>query len=189
MNTLSISRSIPTDAFILAQGTIDSLLDGILILTEQQELIYANEGAKRVLKILNATPLNADQISSIPEEIWHICQSLIRSRNLFPTQHWLMESDIYTHDATNLHICARWLTLENRSDPCVLLTVEDRCQAIKSIATEECQTYGLTPREKEVWLLHRNNYTYKQIAIELCITPNTVKKHMRSIHAKKKDLL
>ncbi len=189
MNTLSIPSSIDHEAFTLAQGTIESLLDGILILTEQQELIYANAGARRVLETLNAAPIKGDATLSIPEEIWHICQSLIRSRNLFPKQHWLMESDIYTHDATNLHICARWLKLENRSDPCLLLTVEDRCQAIKSIAIEECQTYGLTPREKEVWLLHRNHYTYKQIAIELCITPNTVKKHMRSIHAKKKDLL
>jgi ATP/maltotriose-dependent transcriptional regulator MalT len=187
MNTLSLPRNLSNEAFTLAQGTIDSLLDGILILTEQQELIYANAGARRVLEMLNSTASNTPL--SIPQEIWHLCQSLIHSRHLFPKQHWLIESDIYTHDATNVHICVRWLKVENRSEACLLLTVEDRRQAIKSIAIDECETYGLTRREKEVWLLHRNHYTYKQIAIELCITPNTVKKHMRSIHAKKKELL
>jgi RNA polymerase sigma factor (sigma-70 family) len=68
----------------------------------------------------------------------------------------------------------------------LLLTIEDRQQAIINLVLEEADRYGLTPREKNVWLLHHNNYTYKQIAAELGITPNTVKKHMRSIYAKKK---
>jgi DNA-binding CsgD family transcriptional regulator len=54
--------------------------------------------------------------------------------------------------------------------------------------SEESQKYGLTCREQEIWLLHRANYTYKQIALELCITPNTVKKHMKSIYSKQKSL-
>jgi DNA-binding CsgD family transcriptional regulator len=37
-----------------------------------------------------------------------------------------------------------------------------------------------------VWLLQQNNYTYKQIAAELGITPNTVKKHVRNIYAKRR---
>jgi DNA-binding CsgD family transcriptional regulator len=36
--------------------------------------------------------------------------------------------------------------------------------------------------------LHRANYTYKQAASELCITPNTVKKHMKNIYLKQKSI-
>jgi DNA-binding CsgD family transcriptional regulator len=79
------------------------------------------------------------------------------------------------------------LNIENLQLSCLLITVEDRDKAIKNIAVEEAQSYRLTRREKEVWLLHRDRYTYKQIASELCITPNTVKKHMKSIHAKQKE--
>jgi DNA-binding CsgD family transcriptional regulator len=70
--------------------------------------------------------------------------------------------------------------------PCLLLTIEDRQQAVLNLVIEEADRYGLSPREKEVWLLQQSNYTYKQIAAELGITPNTVKKHMRNIYAKKR---
>ncbi|NET37885.1 MAG: helix-turn-helix transcriptional regulator [Cyanothece sp. SIO1E1] len=168
---------------MLPEGAIADLIDGILILTDEKQLIYANDSARRVLHQLNQ---DKSHTHLVPQEIWHICQSLIHSRNLFPNQQWLMQSDIFTEDSTALHIRARWLTLEAVEHPCLLLTVEDRRQAMQNIAIEEAQKYGLTPREREVWLLHRNGYTYKQIALELYITPNTVKKHMKSIHAKQK---
>lgn len=214
----AVISGLPTSAQDFLKGMIEELIDGILILTDQRELVYVNNSANRLLKLLspnqleqnqftlnqldstldstqlNQNQLNSHQInscqassSSIPKEIWHVCQSLIQSRNLFPNQHWLMESDIFTDDAIALHIRARWLKLETIEHPCLLLTVEDRHQALKNIAVEEAEKYGLTPREKEVWLLHRANYSYKQIATDLCITPNTVKKHMKHIHAKQKE--
>jgi DNA-binding CsgD family transcriptional regulator len=168
----------------LLTEVIEELIDGILILTEQRELVYANDTARRVLDQLTQ---DESWVNLVPKEIWHICQSLIHSRSLFPNQHWLIESEIFTNASTALHIRVRWLKLDTVEHPCLLLTIEDRYQAIKSIAIEEAQKYRLTAREKEVWLLHRANYTYKQIALELNITPNTVKKHMQSIHTKQKD--
>lgn len=165
------------------EGKVDNLIDGVLILTEHQELIYTNDNARRVLRRLDT---NKAHENSVPPEISHICQSLISSRRLFPHQHWLMESEIFANDSTAVHIRARWLQLEPLERSCLLVTVEDRYQALQNIALEEAQKYGLTPREKEVWLLHRSNYSYKQISQELCIAPNTVKKHMRSIHVKQK---
>ncbi|MGA7937024.1 MAG: LuxR C-terminal-related transcriptional regulator [Kovacikia sp.] len=73
--------------------------------------------------------------------------------------------------------------------PCVLVTLEDRLQSIQNAAISEGQKYGLTPRETEVWLRHRANYSYKEIASELYITFNTVKKHMKSIYAKQHLIL
>lgn len=180
------SSSLPNlqDPDILT-GVIEKLINGILILTARREMVYANDTARRILGQLNQDRPQAD---FIPKEIWHICQSLIGSHNLFPNQHWRIESEIFTDDSTSLRIRAQWLNLEDRENSLILITVEDRYQKIKNLAVDESQKYGLTPREKEVWLLHRANYTYKQIASELCITPNTVKKHMRSIHAKQKEL-
>jgi DNA-binding CsgD family transcriptional regulator len=121
----------------------------------------------------------------IPQEIEHICQSLVHSRSLFPGQHWLIESNIFANDSTALRISARWFQIDCLEHSCLLLTLEDRYQVHKNIAADEAQKCGLTAREKEVWLLHRANYTYKQIALELSISTNTVKKHMRSIYAKR----
>ncbi|MGQ4647028.1 LuxR C-terminal-related transcriptional regulator [Lyngbya aestuarii] len=170
---------------VVLQGIIENLIDGILIVSEQKELIYANDIASRVLRQLNHNRLCADLV---PREIWHICQSLIQSRNLFPNQSWTINSEIFTNDSTVLHIQAKWLTAEIIDNPCILLTVKDQYQTIKNRAVEEAEKYGLTPREKEVWLLQRARYTYKEIAEELSITPNTVKKHMRGIHAKQKEI-
>lgn len=169
----------------LPQEVIEDLIDGILIITEHKEIIYANETARRVLRELNQDKIRADLI---PKEIWHMCQSLIQSRSLFPSQHWLIESEIITGNSTTLHIRVRWLKIDSIDQNCILINLEDPYQAIKNLAVEEAQRFGITRREKEVWLLHRAHYTYKQIASELCITPNTVKKHMKNIHAKQKDL-
>ncbi|MEM6251658.1 MAG: LuxR C-terminal-related transcriptional regulator [Cyanobacteria bacterium P01_D01_bin.156] len=160
-------------------------LDGILVFTEQGDLIYSNRSACNILDHFHQEP--ADEIVIIPEEILHICQSLIHSRAQFPHQNWLVELDIVTQDSVILHIRARWLKTNLMESPCLLLVLEDRQQAIVHIAMEEAQQYGLTSREKEVWMLHRNDLTYKQIAVELGITPHTVKKHMKNIHSKQKD--
>ena len=54
------------------------------------------------------------------------------------------------------------------------------------LALTEADRYGLTPREAEVWLLRRANRPCKEIAVDLRISLNTVKKHMKSILAKQK---
>ncbi|MGD1857962.1 MAG: helix-turn-helix transcriptional regulator [Leptolyngbyaceae cyanobacterium] len=162
---------------------VEEFVDGIVVFTEQKQLLYANAGAYKIFSQLHPD-ISSD--NPIPDEILHICQLLIQSRHRFPSQNWLTEFDIFTQDAAILHIRSRWLRVDTLERPCLLLVIEDRQQAIVDIFIEEAEQYGLTPREKEVWMLHRHDLTYKQIATELGITPNTVKKHMRSIHAKKK---
>lgn len=184
IKALRLSFLRATEQSDLLQGVIEDLIDGTLILTEQKEIIYANENARRILGKLNQGRTHSH---IVPKEIWHVCQALIQSRRLFPNQHWMIESRIFTEDSTVLDVRVQWLTLEKLKLSCLLITIEDRDKAIKNIAVEEAQSYRLTRREKEVWLLHRDRYTYKQIASELCITPNTVKKHMKSIHAKQKE--
>lgn len=170
----------------LFQGVVEKLIDGILILTEKKELLYSNKNAQIILGKLHQNKTNSN---IVPEEVWYVCQSLIQSRSLFPNQCWTIQSRIFTEYSTILDIQARWFNIEMIENPCLLITLEDRNQAIKNVAVEEAQFYQLTRREKEVWLLHRGHYTYKEIASELSITPNTVKKHMKSIHAKQKKIL
>ncbi|MEM7062581.1 MAG: helix-turn-helix transcriptional regulator [Cyanobacteria bacterium P01_B01_bin.77] len=167
-----------------AVNLLQEFINGILVFTDQQQLIYISSSAHKILRRLQPDTPSRNQI---PEEILHICQSVIQSRHHFPKQSWLTEFDIFTQDATILHIHSQWLKLEPLDNPCLVLMIEDRQQAIKNILLEEANQYDLTPREKEVWLLHRDGLTYKQIAMELGITPNTVKKHMKSIHAKQKQ--
>jgi hypothetical protein len=175
----------PFEQIIPPQELVESLIDGVLILTEQRELLYANDCAHRILRQLDR---DESVTNKIPEEIWSICQMLIESRHLFPTQYWLIESKVFVDSSIAFNIQVRWLKLKNIECSCLLLCLHDKYQYIKEIVSEESQKCGLTSREKEVWLLHLANYTYKQVALELGITPNTVKKHMKNIHSKKKAM-
>ena len=161
-------------------------MNGIIILTNNIEIVYINNSAHRLLQHMNA---GYSQDNLVPKEIWHICHSLIESRNLFPHQSWLIEAQVFTDSSVAFHIQAQWIQLEAVEEPCLLLLITKQYQYLKNIALTEAQHYGLTSREREIWLLYRAKYSYKQIAAELCITANTVKKHMKSIHAKRKAVL
>ena len=97
-----------------------------------------------------------------------------------------MKTKICINSSVAFSVIARYMRLDSLGKHCVILEMKDHYQLIKNIAVEEAQQYNLTERETEIWLLQRANYTYKQIASELFIAPNTVKKHMQNIHLKQK---
>lgn len=53
-----------------------------------------------------------------------------------------------------------------------------------SIFRESCLKSGLTPRESEIAALIAGGFTYKEIASELDISPNTVSNHVGTIYRK-----
>jgi PAS domain-containing protein len=71
-----LNRSQNKKQLIPLQETIENLIDGILILTDQKELIYANNSARQFLDQLNQ---NKSDENLVPKEVWYICQSLIQS--------------------------------------------------------------------------------------------------------------
>lgn len=165
----------------LLQAIIEGFMDGVLILTEQGELIHANQRARRLCQQFSSEQL---QPNLVPLPIWRICQSLIDSRELFPEQTMIIEAEIDTKNAEVLRVRVRWLQFDQSDTPNLLVTIENRSQSTKNTAFTEAQQYNLTPRESEVWSLRRANYSYKEIADKLYITTNTVKKHLKNVYAK-----
>lgn len=175
------------------QRVIEGFIDGILIVTEQGELIHANECAKRICRQL-AHGISKHNL--VPQEIWHICQFLIEGRSLFPDKTIIFSDQIVASNSTTFRVRVRWLNLAEFEFPCLLVTMEDHCHlqtlampTARTSSYAEAQKYDLTPCETKVWLLYRANYTYKKIATELYISLNTVKKHMKNIHAKRQIIL
>ena len=171
---------------ILLQGVIESFFDGILILTEQGEVIQANDLARQICEQLTQ---GKSQWNPVPKEIWRVCQALIESRSLYHNQPVIIESEITTDKLTLLRIRTQWLKLSAINYPCLLVILEDRYQSVQNLAIAEVDKYGLTLREAEVWLLRRRQYALKEIATELSISINTVKKHIKNIHAKREIVL
>ena len=171
---------------ILLQGVIESFFDGILILTEQGELVHVNDLARQICDQLTQ---DKPQQNSVPKEIWRVCQALIESRSSYHNQPVIIESEITTDKLTRLRIRTQWLKLSAIKHPCLLVILEDRYQSVQNLAIAEVDKYGLTPRESEVWLLRRRQYALKEIATELSISLNTVKKHLKNIHAQREIAL
>ncbi|NEO23464.1 MULTISPECIES: helix-turn-helix transcriptional regulator [unclassified Moorena] len=165
----------------LLQGVLEGFIDGVLILNTQGELLHSNEIARVLCEQL--TP-NSKHFTVVPQEIWRVCQALKDSDEFYRDQSVIIDSEITTSHSTTFRIRARWLNLRISEQPYILVTLEDQRQSIHSIALAEVHKYGLTAREAEVWLLRRVNYSYKEIAAELFVTLNTVKKHMKNIRAK-----
>lgn len=176
----------------LLRGIVESLIDGIMILTDQGELIFANSCAKRICRQLaqsftrrNTAPHASAPQQAVPQQVWRSCQVLIKSREEFPTESIVIEDEIKTKEDVAIRLRARWLDLNDIERPYLLIALEDRQQSAQYQAIAEAQKYGLTDRETQVWLLKRAGHTYKAIASELHITEDTVKKHIKSIYAKR----
>ncbi|MFB2837440.1 helix-turn-helix transcriptional regulator [Floridanema evergladense] len=180
----SLKQSQKLEPYNLFQGILEGFMDGILIITQTGELLHANQTAKQIFQ-----QLSHEKSQSIPEEIWQICQSLIESKKLFPSEKLVLESEITQNNTFNFRLRVRWFAIEQMSQECLLVTIEDKHQSLREIVISDVHQYDLTPREAEVWLLYRANYSYKEIAEKLYITINTVKKHMKNIHAKRKSAI
>jgi DNA-binding CsgD family transcriptional regulator len=175
-----------TSQVYLLQAVIESFVEGILILTDKQELLHINQCASRICQQL--MPDSVD-INMIPEEIWHVCQSLINSREVFPEEKISLELEIETPKSVKILVRARWLQLSTSDGNFILVTLEE-CERIgNGMAIADAQKFGLTSREAEVWQLRSNSLSYKEIAAKLYITINTVKKHLKNIYAKQQDIL
>ncbi|MEI2580979.1 helix-turn-helix transcriptional regulator [Scytonema sp. PRP1] len=170
----------------LLQAVIESFVDGILILTTERQLLHTNECARRICQQLISRGNSPD---AIPEEVWRVCESLIDSRELFPGEKIVIESELETDRGVQLRIRARWLPVARGEQNFLLVILEDCNQTSQNMALSDAKKLGLTNREAEVWLLRRANLSYKEIAGQLYITINTVKKHLKNIHAKQQEML
>lgn len=168
----------------LFQGVLEGFIDGILILTDEGVLIHANQVARQICDRIGQFNL---EDNLLPPEVWHICQSLIESLEIFSDRKMNLESEISKGETGRFRVRVRWLKLEQIGRSCLLVTLEDRYQSLQRMVNNDVYQYNLTPREAEVWLLYRANYSYQDIADKLYITINTVKKHMKNIHAKRKS--
>lgn len=176
---------------ILIQCALESLMDGILLLSAQGDLLFANSCAKRIcyqfietLAEQSSQP-QTSRSSAIPPQIWRSCQALIEGENTIPPQVIIIEDEIKSEELGVIRIRAQWLQLKAIECPCVLVTLEDRQQSAQHKAITEAQKYGLSDRETQVWRLKQAGATYKTIASKLYISEDTVRKHIKSIHAKR----
>lgn len=165
---------------------VEYFVDGILILTQQGNKIYANSRAEKICQhFLQGKSLP----NSLPKEILQPCQEFAK-HNPAPSQPTIVfELEIATANSGLFRLRVQRFSLDNPNYYYLLVIIEDRYQSLQNLVKLDTHKYGLTRSEEKVWLLKTAKYTYKQIAATLCITLNTVKKHMKNIRAKRQAVI
>jgi DNA-binding CsgD family transcriptional regulator len=183
LNNIDLHNS--KQAYFL-QEVIENLEDGILIVTEAGELLYANASALRLCCQFNQGNFSHN---FVPSAIWQLCETLLNSQTRLSDPLIILSDEIVLDKSNIFRIRVRSLDLDWFDVPCLLVTIENRYESLKNLALTEVKKFELTPREAEIWFLYRGNYSYKEIAAKLYITLNTVKKHMKNIHTKRQAFL
>lgn len=168
--------------FLLA--ILEGFLDGILVITDQKQLLYINHSAQHLCHRFNPDTTT----TTIPQSIWQACEALIESQSLYPEKLVVMETEVDCGEIM-LRVRVQWLTLAECDRPCLLVRLQDQQQATQTLAIAEAQNWHLTERETQVWLLRRAGLSRKQIASELYISEDTVKKHLGNVRAKRQCCL
>lgn len=168
----------------LLQAIMEGLVDGVLVLTKQGELVYANECGRQICDQLSQ---GTSAFNSLPQAIWGVCESFLDSHNLLPELETIVNNDINPNCSATFRVRVRWLVLEDSAYPYLLVIMEDQNLSKQMQAIADAKRYGLTPREAEVWSLHQAKISYKEIAERLYITVNTVKKHIKNIYSKQQN--
>jgi DNA-binding CsgD family transcriptional regulator len=161
-------------------SVLEGLVDGILILNAQGAPLYANTSATEITRQL-------DSETPVPPEVWRSCEALIESREFYGDRPLVIESEFTGRNSSTYRVRVQWLMLDAWDEPCLLARLEDQRRSLESLALTEAKRYGLTAREAEVWFLRRCNLSRKEIAAQLYITIDTVKKHLGNIQAKRQS--
>jgi DNA-binding CsgD family transcriptional regulator len=139
----------------------------------------------RGLGFSSAFPHDVKSQNFVPISIWNLCESLLSSWYQLYDKFIILSDEIVLDKSNIFRIRVRLLDLDGFDTPNLLVTIENQYESLKNATLTEVKKFELTRREAEIWFLYRNHYTYKEIATKLYITLNTVKKHMKNIHAKR----
>jgi DNA-binding CsgD family transcriptional regulator len=186
-NPTSGSRDLSKKTeFSLLSSVLEGFKDGVLILNQHGDCIHINQVGKALCRSLGA---EASSPGAIPNGLWLICKRLIESREHFPNQSLVLTQTLNGPNNVRIRAKVQWLEFPSTPETCLLVLLENLTQSAQTMALLESVQYKLTPREKDVWLLRRANHSYEEIASKLYIAVNTVKRHLKSIHAKRKLVL
>jgi len=179
----SESQEQPKRAELTMLGRLfEGFADGVLLLTREGGCLYSNQEGRRLCQVLKEGQHSAN---AMPLGVWLMCRHMIESRSLFADKA-LVPTQTFT-GAKNQPVRAKvqWLDLPTDSDAYLLVLLEDQSRSAQATALPEAVRYKLTPQEKDVWLLRHANCSYKEIAAKLFVSVNTVKRHLKSISAKR----
>lgn len=166
---------------------------GLVLLDDNGHLLQSSPKARKVCNSLNGgIPKKQNSYAlkegsvDLPSEIQVVYKALLESQSMFAGQRIQLHEDIFLEDSIRIHLNAEWIQLGIEDPHHVLITIEDLTEVSHQRALFDAYRFNLTSREMEVWELYLQGLSYRQISKKLFITMNTVKKHMKTIHSKRR---
>lgn len=187
MNSSFNSQPFENESSIssLLKTALDNLVDGLLIVAASGRILQANAMATHVCRSLASSDMSADR-AQVPTALWQLCHPIFKNIANGIETYLGLEIDITINQRQPIRVRIQPLNLKVQQENCLMLILEDRQQAHRRRAIADGNRYGLTPREVDVWELRLQQQSYEAIAKTLFITENTVKKHVKSILAKRR---
>ena len=165
----------------LFQAVLECYLDGILIADHNGKIVVSNKMARQICQRIAPDGWCSDRL---PPHLWRVCEVMLQYRTDLADDRVTIDEQLNLDPAGHVRVRVQWMASQ-APEGRLMVTLEDTLHAAENQAIAESELFGLTRRESEVWLLRRANCTYRAIANQLYITVDTVKKHMKNIHAKR----
>ncbi|PSR17839.1 helix-turn-helix transcriptional regulator [filamentous cyanobacterium CCP3] len=196
MVTMSSSTTLPDFDFVtpkitqetanlpLLSAVLEGFVDGILVLSEAGTCVHSNQKGRALCRDLS----DHGSVNSLPTCLKTMSKHLLESRELCPEIPLVLTQELTSQSGYQIRVRVQWLDFPATSGSYLLVSLENKTRSAHSSALLEAVQYNLTPRERAVWVLRRANRSYEDIAKELYITVNTVKRHLKSIYAKRREV-
>ena len=123
---------------------------------------------------------------ALPPQIRALCNCMIESRDEFPQQRIQLHDEIEIDGDCCIHLNGAWVDWGEAGPTYLLITLENLAEVSMQRAAFDAHRYQLTTRETDVWKLALQRCSYSDIANQLFISLNTVKRHMKSIYEKRR---
>jgi len=163
----------------ILRAVLGNLQDGFIIASQTGKIQQINLPAERICASLAA------EDNQLPPELWHVCQSALRNKDVLSFNKIGLDADIILPNIGPVRIRVQNISIGQTSS--LLIVLEDRQQTIRNKALSDAALYGLTERETEIWQLRLRGVAYKEISATLWISVDTVKKHVKNILAKQRS--
>lgn len=135
------SASFPDTPLSFIGSALETLEDGVVILTELGQLVYANCRGRYLCRQLSQKPLFTE---TIPATIWQVCLALIESRELFPGQSIVLESEAMTHNFKSIRLQVSYLD-DLAGDSCLLVKLTNRHRFAENRSITVAQNSRIQP--------------------------------------------
>lgn len=181
----------PSAQTTMPQAVLENLLDGILLVSPDGTILAANQMGWRLCQVIQ-THSPTPQADGAQEKLTQLPLVLLEACWLLRNSQWqsalgeaLPQANLTVAPKIRVRI---WLgPMMAGPETLFVVVLEDEQQSAQHQARTDQRLYGLTPREQEVWYLRLQNYSYQEIADQLYLSVDTVKRHVKSILAKQRQ--